>query len=117
MTGVVTEDGQPTVTMSIAGRDWTALIDTGCNGDLELPEALKPFVNPRFLLTAEASLAAGQSVWEDYYQVDFPFDGRLVQAEASFVDSEQILVGTRLLAAHRLDINFPARTVLLERVG
>jgi predicted aspartyl protease len=115
--GVVTENGDPIVTLGIAGRDWTALIDTGFNGDVELPEALRPFVNPVFLLNAEVLLAAGQSVWEDYYQVDFPFDGRNVRAEASFVDGEQLLIGTQLLKAYQLDINFPAQTVGLERIA
>lgn len=38
ITGRVTEDGNPKVTFSVAGRDWPAIIDTGFNGDLQLPE-------------------------------------------------------------------------------
>jgi hypothetical protein len=50
------------------------------------------------------------------YAVDFPFDGRTVEAEATFSDSEDILLGTRLLRNYRLSINFVARTVRLQRL-
>ena len=39
--GTVSADGVPTITLSIGSQDWTATIDTGFNGDLELPEALQ----------------------------------------------------------------------------
>jgi hypothetical protein len=88
----------------------------GFNGDLELPDALRPFVNPRYRGLTESVLAGGQAVFEDYYRVDFPFDGRTVLAEATFVPGNEILVGTQLLQQYRLEINFPVRTVLIERV-
>ena len=33
--GTVSADGVPTITLSVAGQDWPAVIDTGFNGDLE----------------------------------------------------------------------------------
>ncbi len=36
--GAVSADGVPTIALSIAGQDWTAILDTGFSGDLELPE-------------------------------------------------------------------------------
>ncbi len=39
--GTVSADGVPTITVSIASQDWIAIIDTGFNGDLELPEDLQ----------------------------------------------------------------------------
>ena len=38
MVGTVSADGVLTITLLIAGREWPAVIDTGFNGDLELPE-------------------------------------------------------------------------------
>lgn len=115
--GTVTEEGEPVITLIVAGQTWSATIDTGFNGELELPDALRPFVNARFFAKARAFLAAGQSVEEDAYAVDFPFDGETVTALATFVTGRSILVGTGLLWQYRLEINFVEQTVLLERVG
>ena len=38
--GTVTQDGEPTIYLQIGGKKWPAIIDTGFNGDLELPESL-----------------------------------------------------------------------------
>ena len=113
--GVVSVQGLPTITLAIDGRDWPATIDTGFNGDLELPEALREPLNAHFVGRATAALVGGQSVEEDLYLVDFPFDGRMVQAEATFVSGSRILIGTRLLREYSLQINFVSRTIQLER--
>ncbi len=114
--GVVTADGVPSVRLPAAGQDWLATIDTGFNGDLELPEALRPSVNPRPLGRLRSFLAGGQTVDEECFLVDFPFDGDVIAANATFVAGAEILVGTHLLRLHRLEINFPAATVRVERV-
>ena len=41
MQGTVAADGTPMITLTIAGQDWPALIDTGFNSDLDLPERLR----------------------------------------------------------------------------
>ncbi|HEY7320814.1 MAG TPA: hypothetical protein VIE89_24890 [Candidatus Binatia bacterium] len=79
--GVVSVQGLPTIILPIAGRDWPATIDTGFNGDLELPDALREPLKAQSVGRATAALAGGQSVEEDLYLVDFPFDGRIVQAK------------------------------------
>ena len=113
--GVVSVQGLPTIILSIAGRDWPATIDTGFNGDLELPDVLREPLNAQFVGRATAALAGGRSVEEDLYLVDFPFDGRVVRAEATFVSGSRILVGTRLLSEYSLQIDFVTKTVQLER--
>jgi predicted aspartyl protease len=114
--GTVTTDGVPTISLAVAGKNWPATIDTGFNGDLELPEALRPFVNPRFLASTEWLLAAGQRTIEDTYEVEFPFDGEVLAAEATFVSVDSILIGTGLMSQYRLTIDFVAGNVLLERL-
>jgi hypothetical protein len=47
--------------------------------------------------------------------VRITFDGRPVLAEATFVDQDESLIGTRLLRLHRLEIDFPTGTVKLSR--
>lgn len=113
--GVVSVQGLPTIILPIAGQDWPATIDTGFNGDLELPDALREPLNAQFVGRATAALAGGQDVEEDVYLVDFPFNGRLVQAEATFVSGSRILLGTRLLRDYSLQINFVSWTVQLDR--
>lgn len=115
--GTVTDNGVPTIMLLVAARAWPGIIDTGFNGDLELPEVLRPAVRPRFIGRISSALAGGQHIEEDVYLVDFPFDGRTVPAETTFVPGSEILVGTQLLRPYRLEIHFPERTVLLDRVA
>lgn len=113
--GDVSRDGQPRVFPQVDGRDWPALIDTGFNGDLELPYAPGASVHARRISTVYSILADGRQVLEDNYRVQFPFDGEVVTAEAAFAAVAEILVGTRLLRRHRLEISFSRRTVLIQR--
>ena len=57
---------------------------------------------------AERHRAARSDSARRTYQIDFPFDGRTIIAEATFVAGTEILVGTHILLEYRLDINFPA---------
>jgi predicted aspartyl protease len=115
--GTVTDSEVPIIILLVAGQTWQAIIDTGFNGDLELPEALRAAVRPRFIGRISSALAGGQRLEEDVYLVEFPFDGRTVQAETTFVPGNEILIGTQLLRPYRLEIHFPERTVLLDRVA
>ena len=117
ITGTVTDEGSPTVFLTVAGQTWPAVVDTGFNGDLELPEPLRPHVNPRYQTQAVSLLASGQTVVEDVYLVDFFFDGQTMSVEASFSPSGEILLGTHLLREYDLHVHFPNRTVRLERVS
>lgn len=114
--GTVTEDGIPYLMIEVAGRQWTAVVDTGFNGDLELPDALLDSVSATLIGPIESVLAANQNIVEDLYAVDFEFDGEQHRAEATFVDVDTILIGTRLLRMHRLEIDFPGNTLCVERV-
>lgn len=115
LTGFVDARGAPVVVLDIAGREWLAIIDTGFNGHFELPIACASAVNPEFLGRGRSTLAGDQTVAEDYYTAQVPFDGRIVDAVVSFVRGQEILVGTRVLETYRLEIDFPRRTVSLVR--
>ena len=117
ITGTVTTDGVPVIGLVVGGQSWQAVIDTGFNGDLELPRSLHDALKARFVGRVSSSLAGGQRIEEDAYLVEFPFDGRTVQAEATFVSTSQIIIGTQLLREYRLEIHFTQRSVLLERVS
>ena len=113
--GTVSAAGIPTIILSIAGQEWTAIIDTGFNGDLELPEVLRNFLNPQYVGKVTSALAGGQTIQEDVYLVDFPFDGEVTQVRTTFVVDSDILIGTHLLREYRLQIDFVRRTVVLEK--
>jgi clan AA aspartic protease len=99
----------------VDGQLWQAIIDTGFNGELELPERLRSDLNAQFVGRVTSLLASNQRIEEDLFLVDFPFDGRNVRAQATFVDSDEILIGTRMLRDYRLEIDFPARAVSIEK--
>lgn len=114
--GVVTRDGVPVVELPVSGERWTAVIDTGFNGDLELPASLRSALSPRFIGRTRSFLAGGKYVDEDSFLVDFPFDGATIRAEATFVPQADILIGTHLLRNYRLEIDFVARTLTLQTI-
>ena len=116
MQGTVSNRGVPIIIILIAGQEWAATIDTGFNGDLELPEALRSVLEPEYVGKVTSSLAGGRTIEEDVYLVEFPFDGNIVQARATFVTNGEILIGTHLLREYRLQIDFVRRTVVLKRV-
>jgi predicted aspartyl protease len=105
----------PLITLTVAGRHWAAIVDTGFNADLELPERLRGLLNERHVGRVMSALAGGQVIKEDAFQVQFPFDGVTVQADSTFVEGDEILIGTHLLRSCRLTIDFVARTVEAER--
>ncbi|MCY3021872.1 MAG: hypothetical protein NTW87_22915 [Planctomycetota bacterium] len=115
ITGTVGDNGVPVVTLRLAGKTWSATVDTGFNGDLELPLALRTEFSARRAGRVTSLLAGGQRVEEDRYLLLFPFDGEVQAAEATFVPGEEILLGTHLLREHRLAINFVTRAVEIER--
>ena len=101
----------------LAGQEWTATIDTGFNGYLELPETLRDTLNTQYMGPVTSVLAGGQTIEEELYRVDFHFDRRIIPAEATFVVDSEILIGTRLLQEYCLQIDFVRQTVVLERVS
>jgi clan AA aspartic protease len=113
--GVVSEDGVPTITVEVGGERWNAIIDTGFNGELELPNRLRSRVNAEFVARATSLLAANQRIEEDVFLVDFPFDGRIVRVQATLADGGEILIGTGMLSDYRLSVDFPESEVVIEK--
>jgi predicted aspartyl protease len=113
--GKVSDDGVPLITVEIATEHWPAIIDTGFNGDLELPEELYGKLNEIPVGRVRSALAGGETIDEDAYMVAFPFDDETVQAIATFAPTTQILIETNLLINHRLQIGFASKTLQIER--
>ena len=111
----MTGDGVPAIEIEVGGRRWQAIIDTGFNGELELPQELRPHANAQFVGRVASLLAANQRIEEDVFLVDFPFDGQTVRVQATFVGGDEILIGTAMLRDCLLRIDFPGRIVAIER--
>lgn len=114
ITGTVSADGCPEITINIAGENWTAVVDTGFNGDLELPESLRGKLNDKPVGRLKSTLGGGQIIEEVAYLVDFLFDNQTLSAIATFVPGSEILIGTDLLRAYYLQIKFASKTLSLE---
>jgi len=112
--GKVTAKGVPVISVNVGGKTYQAVIDTGFNGDLELPRELKETLHARLLGHATSLLAGGVTISEDVYRVEIPFDGQTARAEATFVSGDEILIGTHLLRKHRLNIDFAKKTVEIQ---
>ena len=115
ITGVITDEDVPFVYFELGSRSWPAIVDTGFNGELELPNSLRPLVNAEYVGRVTSLLAANQRIEEDIFLVDFPFDGRIIRAQATFVDGNEILMGTGMLQEYRLFDDFPAQRVIIEK--
>ncbi len=114
--GQINEHGTPLIPLRLADQDWLAIVDTGFNGGLELPAALADVLNAESFGKVESRLAAGIVVSEEVFLVELDFDGRREFTPATFAAVRHVLIGTRLMRRHRLELDFPARTVRLERV-
>lgn len=115
MRGTVTDERVPIVELIVNGSRWRAVIDTGFNGYLELPESLRPAVKAEFIGYLESALAAGQTIVEENYMVEFPFDDETMVVEATFAPGNDILIGRSLLKNHRLAIDFRERFVAIDK--
>lgn len=113
--GQINEHGTPLIPMRLADQDWLAIVDTGFNGGLELPAALAAVLDAESFGDVESRLAAGFVVTEELFLVELDFDGRREFTPATFAAVDHVLIGTRLMRRHRLELDFPARTVRLER--
>ena len=72
ITGYVSDGGVPIIALEVDGQDGSAIIDTGYNGDLELPEVLRGKLNDQAAGRLRSALAAGRIVEEDAFSVEFP---------------------------------------------
>lgn len=113
--GTVSSRGVPTISLSVGGRAYRSIVDTGFNGDLELPLELLEVLQPEHVGEARSILAGGVVIIEDVYAVTIEFDGDFIEAEVTFAKGKEVLIGTGLLSKHRLEIDFVQRTLRIDR--
>ena len=113
--GRVTDEGEPIIWIHIGGRNWPATVDTGLNGDLQLPQECRQLIDTSYAGRSTWILADNTRLEEDVYLANVEFDEGQVPAIVSFQRAENILIGTHFIRAYRLTIDFVQKTALLER--
>jgi hypothetical protein len=117
ITGRINADGLPLIDWMIGPKTWPAIIDTGFNGELDLCNQHWGLVKATYSGIQYSFLPTGQAIQQDEYIIEVLFDGQIRSPKATFSRSTDILIGTGFLKDYRLEINFAAGTVLLERVA
>jgi predicted aspartyl protease len=114
-TGQVSPAGMPVVQIEVAGHRLEAVVDTGFEGGLQLPNAWRNRLNPRPYRQVTYQLGGGQTLVEVTYLVAMTLDGHHQTVETLFAPSDEILLGVDALRDYRLTVDFPAGTVAVDR--
>ncbi len=103
------------VPIVVDGTALDAVVDTGFDGGLQLPDVMATVVQRAHLRQEGYQYPDGRVVTYDIYLVGVELGGEDVVTEAIFSPSDEVLVGSKLLADYRLTIDYPAGVVTLER--
>jgi len=116
--GVVNENDEPVVPIDLIlrkrKRRFRAVLDTGFNGYLSVPESLVQGGRWYFAGYEEYEIATGDKVRERVYLGDIIFDGKRCTTHIVTSHSKDILIGTRLLSDKQLHIHFGKRKVWIK---
>ena len=109
--GRVNPRGEPVVRLSLISstnrsRSYPAVIDTGFNGTLSLPESLIQRLGWRWIGYESYEIATGDVVREKVYVGRVRWSRRIQEVDLVASHSRDILIGTRLLQGNRLFIDF-----------
>lgn len=91
-----------------------AWVDTAFNGSLVVPRAVVQDLGLVQESSAEAILADGNTVELETYGCFFEWFGSTYETQIVVNDSELPLLGTMLLAGHRLEIDYQRQTVVIQ---
>lgn len=94
-------------------REVQVWVDTAFNGGLAIPRQQIAELGLVKESTAEAILADGQTVELETFACFFEWFGKSYETQIVASDGEFPLLGTLLLAGHRLTIDYQANTVEL----
>lgn len=113
--GRIQPDGRAIVEIAVAGRTFDAVIDTGFDGGVSLPDSLALILNLPVLSHARYQLGDGSIVVVPIHEAAIELGGVDHSVEAVFSTADEVLLGTLLLKGYRLVIDYPAGTVSLDR--
>ena len=113
--GIVNENEEPVISISliIKGKllNSSAVIDTGFNGYLSVPQKLADKSDWYFLGYEEYEIATGEKVTQSVYLGKIIFDGKEKETYILTSKSNDILIGTKLLRDKVLTVDFREKKV------
>jgi clan AA aspartic protease len=119
LTGIVNSRGEPVVRItlfSITNRiqSHLAVIDTGFNGTLSLPESLIQRLGWRCIGHESYEIATGDVVRERVFEGRVRWMRQIQDVDVVASHAKDVLIGTRLFEGRRLIIDFRKRHVRIS---
>jgi clan AA aspartic protease len=120
--GIIQDDGSPVLTLRVSGRrqDVTmhSILDTGFEGFLCFPTPVAVTLGLELIGVTSSELADGTIRENDpVFEGNVEWDGALMRVPILLTDSQDPLIGTAFLEGYRVQLDYPARTVQIERVS
>lgn len=116
--GFVNENDEPLIPISLLlknrPRRFQAVLDTGFNGYLSMPESVVQRSGWYFSGYEEYEIATGDRVRERVYLGEVIFDRQRFTTHVVTSRAEDILIGTRLLSHKTLHVDFKRRVVWIR---
>ncbi len=116
--GFVNENDEPLVPIILLlkgkERNFQAVLDTGFNGYLSVPELVVRRSGWTFVGYEEYEIATGDRVRERVYLGDVIFGRQQFTTHVVTSRAEDVLIGTRLLSGKTLRIDFKSRAVSIK---
>ncbi len=116
--GFVNQYDEPIVPIELVLRSkpqsFQAIIDTGFNGYLNVPKNLVHGSTWYFAGIEEYEIATGERVKQQVYIGNVLFDQQLLQLYIVTSNSNDILIGTKLLKSKILEISFRSKKVIIH---
>ena len=113
--GRVNANDEPLISIEIYLKlklqKFTAIIDTGFNGSLSVPESLIENAGWKELGVEEYELASGERMTARVFSGRVRFDGEQKDIPVLSTKSGDILIGTKLLRNKKLVVNFRKKSV------
>lgn len=116
--GFVDENDEPLVPITLLLKNrpkrFRAVLDTGFNGYLSVPESVVRRSEWTFVGYEEYEIATGDRVRERVYLGEVIFDRQRLTTHVVTSRAEDVLIGTKLLSDKTLHIDFRKRAVWIR---
>ena len=116
--GFVNDNDEPILPITLIlkrnPQKFKAVLDTGFNGYLSVPQTLVRESDWYFAGYEEYEIATGERVREQVYLCRIIFDRAPLESHAVASSANDILIGTKLLSNKILLVDFKKRTVRIE---
>jgi clan AA aspartic protease len=121
ITGVILDNGTPVSELKVRGSHQEVtvegMLDTGFTGFLCLPIFLAVPLGLALTDTITSELADGTIVDDELvFAGQAEWDGIMMDIAITLTRSEDVLIGTAFLAGYRVELDYVARTVSIEKV-